>query len=79
MKILAVDTTTNHGGVGLGIDGELEAAVFLPSPQSYAETMIPMAEFLLSQLRIGLKEIDCLAVATGPGSFTGVRICLALI
>ena len=79
MKILAVDTTTNHGGVGLGIDGELEAAVFLPSPQSYAETMIPMTEFLLSQLRIDLKEIDCLAVATGPGSFTGVRIGLALI
>jgi len=79
MKILAVDTTTNHGGVGLGIDGKLEAAIFLPTPQSYAETMIPMTEFLLSQLRIGLKEIDYLAVTTGPGSFTGVRIGLALI
>ncbi len=79
MRILAVDTTTELGGVGLGVDGVLEGAVLLRTPQRYSETLIPMADFLLGQLKASLEQIDLLAVATGPGSFTGVRIGLAVV
>ncbi len=79
MRILAVDTTTDLGGVALGEDGDVEGAVLMRTPQHYSETLIPMAEFLLAQLKRSLEGIDLLAVATGPGSFTGVRIGLAVV
>ena len=78
MKILAVDTTTDLGGVAVGSDGVLEGAVLLRTPQRYSQTLIPMLDFVLAQLKGSLDEIDLLAVATGPGSFTGVRIGLAV-
>ena len=79
MKILAVDTTTDLGGVAVGSDGVLEGAVLVRTPQRYSETLVPMLDFVLAQLKGNLEEIDLLVVATGPGSFTGVRIGLAVV
>ena len=79
MKILAVDTTTDLGGVAVGSDGVLEGAVLVRTPQRYSETLVPMLDFVLAQLKGSLEEIDLLTVATGPGSFTGVRIGLAVV
>ena len=79
MKILAVDTTTDLGGVAVGSDGVLEGAVLVRTPQRYSETLVPMLDFVLAQLKGTLEEIDLLVVATGPGSFTGVRIGLAVV
>ncbi len=78
MKILAVDTTTDLGGVAVGRDGVLEGAVLLRTPQDYSQTLVPMLDFVLAQLKGSLDGIDLLAVATGPGSFTGVRMGLAV-
>ena len=78
MKILAVDTTTDLGGVAVGTDGVLEGAILLRTPQGYSQTLVPMLDFVLAQLNGSLDEIDLLTVATGPGSFTGVRIGLAV-
>ncbi len=62
----------------MGSDGILEGAVLLHTPQEYSQTLVPMLEFLLAQLKGSLDAIDLLTVATGPGSFTGVRIGLAV-
>ena len=78
MKILAVDTTTDLGGVAVGSDGVLEGAVLLRTPQDYSRTLVPMLDFVLAQLKGSLDGIDLLAIATGPGSFTGVRMGLAV-
>ena len=79
MKILAVDTTTDLGGVAVGSAGVLEGAVLVRTPQRYSQTLVPMLDFVVAQLKGSLEEIDLLAVATGPGSFTGVRIGLAVV
>ncbi len=79
VKILAVDTTTDLGGVAVGSDGVLEGAVLVRSPRRYSETLVPMLDFVLGHLQGSLDEIGLLAVATGPGSFTGVRVGLAVV
>jgi tRNA threonylcarbamoyladenosine biosynthesis protein TsaB len=78
MRILALDTTTDVGGAAVGTDGLLEAAVLLRTPRTYSETLLPAVEAVLSQIGRDLGQIDLLAVTTGPGSFTGVRIGLAV-
>ena len=79
MKILAVDTTTDLGGVAVASDGVLEGAVLLRTSRGSSQTLVPMLDFVLARLKGGLDEIDLLTVATGPGSFTGVRIGLAVV
>ena len=79
MRVLALDTTTDVGGAVVGTDGLLEAAVLLRTPRTYSETLLPAVDSVLGQVGRSLEEIDLLAVTTGPGSFTGVRIGLALV
>jgi len=79
MHILAIDTATNCGGAALSHDREVIGLVMAKLPLRYSETIIDMVDFLLQQHRLELPEIDCFAVATGPGSFTGVRIGLTTI
>lgn len=78
MRLLAIDTTTEKGGVAVGQDGELEGMVCLSTPLRYSETLLPALEFLLQTLDGTLEEVGLLVVASGPGSFTGVRIGLAV-
>ena len=79
MHILAIDTATNCGGAALSCDRELIGLVMVKVPLRYSETILDMVDFLLSQHRLELSMIDCFAVATGPGSFTGVRIGLTTV
>lgn len=78
MRILALDTTTDVGGAAVGKDGLLEAAVLLRTPRTYSETLLPAVESVLGQVGRSVEDVDLLAVTTGPGSFTGVRIGLAV-
>jgi tRNA threonylcarbamoyladenosine biosynthesis protein TsaB len=76
MKILAFNTSGKYCSVALEHDGEIDyRAANLPSKQ--AETLLPFSQELLEAKNIDWKEIDYLAVNTGPGSFTGIRIAVA--
>ena len=79
MYILGMDTATKNGGVALSRDRELIGLVMMKTTFRYSQTIIHLVDFLLRQHDLRLREMDCLAVATGPGSFTGLRVGLATV
>lgn len=79
MYFLAVDTATNSGGIALARNAELIGVLQVKRPLEYSERLLSQVEFLLGQFGLTLAEIDCFAAATGPGSFTGLRIGMATV
>lgn len=77
MRILGIDTSTNHGSVAIAEDGRLLSESFLPLNSSYSKTLINFLDGLLKKCKIGINDIDGFAVSIGPGSFTGLRIGLS--
>lgn len=77
MRILGIDTSTNHGSVAIAEDGRLLSESLLPFDSSYSKTLINSLDGLLEKCKIGINDIDGFAVSIGPGSFTGLRIGLA--
>lgn len=73
-RILAVDTTHEHGSIALDDD-----IVPLHAPGGFAHVIYPHIRELLERCGVALGAIDCFAAASGPGSFTGVRVGLACI
>ena len=73
MKLLAVDTTEDSCSVALGIDDEMLWR-FEIVPRRHSELILPMIEQLLTEAGLVPVQLDALAFARGPGSFTGVRI-----
>ncbi|MFL6353515.1 MAG: tRNA (adenosine(37)-N6)-threonylcarbamoyltransferase complex dimerization subunit type 1 TsaB [Bryobacteraceae bacterium] len=79
MTILALDTTSEFGSLALRGNGETVAEVALHSPDGFAHVVFQAIEELLSDARISLDQVDCFAAASGPGSFTGVRVGLSAV
>lgn len=79
MKILALDTSTLMSTCAIIEDGKLLGEYSLNRDMSHSERLVPMIKDMLAELDIKLKDIDLYAVATGPGSFTGLRIGAATI
>jgi tRNA threonylcarbamoyladenosine biosynthesis protein TsaB len=78
MLILAFDTTSEKGGVGIFRDAACLASVPNEGPANrYSITLFEMVEHALAQAHLELREIDLYAAANGPGSFTGIRVGLA--
>jgi tRNA threonylcarbamoyl adenosine modification protein YeaZ len=78
MLILAFDTTSEKGGVGIFRDAECEVLVPNEGPANrYSVTLFEMVEHALSQAHVELRAIDLYAAANGPGSFTGIRVGMA--
>jgi tRNA threonylcarbamoyladenosine biosynthesis protein TsaB len=78
MLILAFDTTSEKGGVGIFRDAECVVLVPNEGPANrYSITLFEMVEQALAQAHAELREIDLYAAANGPGSFTGIRVGLA--
>jgi len=75
--ILSLDTTAAHCAVAL-LEGEtLLASQSEPMTKGQAERLFPMMNEVLKNTKIDLKDLNAIAVATGPGNFTGVRICVS--
>jgi tRNA threonylcarbamoyl adenosine modification protein YeaZ len=78
MLILALDTTSEMGGVGIFQDTKCLISVpNVGAANRYSISLFEMVECALTQARLELREIELFAVANGPGSFTGIRIGLA--
>lgn len=79
ITILAVDTTSEFGSLALRRDGSAIAETPLHSPDGFSHVIFGEIERLLKRAGVTLDEIDCFASASGPGSFTGVRIGLTVV
>jgi tRNA threonylcarbamoyladenosine biosynthesis protein TsaB len=77
--VLAIDTTGESGSIALvGEQGLLEE-VALDSPDGFAHVLFGEIERLLSRHNLILDQVDVFASASGPGSFTGVRVGLTAV
>jgi len=77
MTVLGVDTASSGGSVALARPGEILAAVGLPERGAHARDLLVQIDALLGRSGLRPADLNGLAVTTGPGSFTGVRIGLA--
>ena len=74
MQILAFETSAKAVSVALVEDGALIGEYFQNSGQTHSRTLMQMAEDLLRNCDRTVADVDAVACAAGPGSFTGVRI-----
>lgn len=77
MKILAIESSARAASVALATDGRLTAQYYEESALTHSRTLLKMAEDMLAGLEMTVADVDAIAVARGPGSFTGVRIGVA--
>jgi tRNA threonylcarbamoyl adenosine modification protein YeaZ len=77
LKILAFDTSSRRGSIALLEGSELRAELKLHHLQNHSANLIRSIDFLLHGLDWTLQDLSLVAVGTGPGSFTGIRIGIA--
>lgn len=77
MQILAFETSAKAASVALLQDGRLLGEYTQNSGQTHSRTLMKMAEDLLQNCDRQVTDVDAVACAAGPGSFTGVRIGVA--
>lgn len=79
MRLLAVETSTLAGGVAL-LEGErLRGEYLLDVSATHSERLMPAIDRLLGDAGWAASDLQALAVAVGPGSFTGLRIGLSVV
>ena len=77
MLILAFETSAKAGSVALLDDKKLLGESYQNTGLTHSQTLMVMAEDLLKQCGKAVSDVTVVAVAEGPGSFTGVRIGVA--
>jgi tRNA threonylcarbamoyladenosine biosynthesis protein TsaB len=77
-NILAIDTSTPACSVAIRWGGETLTRHRLAS-REHTKLLLPMVDELLSEVDIGLSQIDVIAFTAGPGSFTGIRIGFGVV
>ena len=77
MLILAFETTAKAGSVALLEDNKLLAESYQNTGLTHSQTLMVMAEDMLKAAGKTMADVTAVAVAEGPGSFTGVRIGVA--
>jgi len=79
MKVIALDTTTRAGSVALVVDDRIVAERGGDPTRTHAERLPADIVAIAADHGVPLAEIDMFAAATGPGSFTGMRIGIATV
>ena len=74
MRILAIDSSGLTASVAVIRDGILEGEYTVNNGLTHSQTLLPMIETLRARLDLDPGTLDAVAVAAGPGSFTGLRI-----
>lgn len=78
MKVLALDSSGLVASVAVveddGVNSSLLAEYTVNYKKTHSQTLLPMLDEIVKMIDLDLKTIDAIAVAAGPGSFTGLRI-----
>ncbi len=74
MKILALDSSGLVASVAIVCDEVLQAEYTINHKKTHSQTLLPMLEEVKELIELDMSSVDAIAVACGPGSFTGLRI-----
>ena len=74
MRILALDSSGLVASVAVVEDEQTVAEYTVNYKKTHSQTLLPMLDEVAKMIELDLKEVDAIAVAGGPGSFTGLRI-----
>lgn len=74
MKMIALDSSGLVASAAIVQDGELVGEYTINHKKTHSQTLLPMLEELKNMTELELDTVDAIAVAGGPGSFTGLRI-----
>jgi len=77
--ILAIETATRAGSVAVAEGGRSLSSQFGDAGVSHSSNLIKLIQHVMQQASVRLPDIDLIAAAVGPGSFTGLRIGLATV
>ena len=77
MMILALESSATACSVALTRDGNVVAQAFQHSGLTHSRSLLPMVDNVLNSCGESMEHVDVVAVAAGPGSFTGLRIGVA--
>lgn len=79
MRVLAIDTALAACSAAIfnAVSGRILAADSLPMQRGHAEALMPLIARVMQRGELAFSEIDRVAVTTGPGSFTGLRVGIA--
>lgn len=74
MRVLAIDTSSIVASTCIVDEEKILGEITFNYKKQHSTVLIPMVDRLLSSLDMDIKDVDCIACASGPGSFTGLRI-----
>jgi len=79
MRVLAIDTALAACSAAVldTVEGGIVASESLPMTRGHAEALMPLLARLMKKARMSFRDLDRVAVTTGPGSFTGLRVGLS--
>ena len=77
MKILALETSAKAVSAAVSEEGKILASGYQDTGLTHSRTLMPIVEHILKNTGLTMADMDAVAVAAGPGSFTGIRIGVA--
>lgn len=79
MKLLALESSAKAASCAVLDDGAPLASAWQATGLTHSRTLLPMVEDMLANCELTIRDMDAVAVAAGPGSFTGLRIGIAAV
>ena len=76
-KILALETSARAVSAAVSDGGKILASGYQDTGLTHSRTLMPIVEHILKNSDLCMGDMDAVAVAVGPGSFTGIRIGVA--
>ena len=74
MNILGIESSGLTASAAVMTDGRLISEYTVNNKKTHSQTLLPMISEVMKSAGLETKDLDCIAISRGPGSFTGLRI-----